>query len=122
MHYCMVVFFKMSVKVNRFLNHSGTIDVIGRTVTTSERTNSSGCTKSTEKILVIEVSGHVSCSETATVTAATTYTNCVNKILQDDWLLFSLIYGLFGCFRSKLPDLTCHITNICNRAGQMGQL
>ena len=37
MHYCMVVFFKMSTKVNRFLYHSGRIDVIGRSVTTVER-------------------------------------------------------------------------------------
>ena len=36
MHYCMVVFFKMSVTVNWFLHHSGRIDVIGRTVTTVE--------------------------------------------------------------------------------------
>ena len=42
--------------------------------------------------------------------------NCVNnKMLEYDWLLTALIYGLIGCFRSKLSDLTCPITNICNR-------
>ena len=41
--------------------------------------------------------------------------NCVNdKMLQYDWLLTALIYGLLGCFRFKLSDLTCPITNICN--------
>ena len=72
---------------------------------------------------MIEVSGHVSWSETAFVTATTSNINCGNnKMLEYDWLLSSLIYGLFSCFRSKLPDLTCPITNICNRAGQRGQL
>ena len=54
---------------------------------------------------MIEVSGHV--SETAFVTATTSNINCGNnKMLEYDWLLSSLIYGLFGSFRSKLPDLT----------------
>ena len=35
-------------------------------------------------------------------------------------LLF--IYGLIGCFRTKLSNLTCPITNIRNRTGQIGQL
>ena len=33
MHYCRIVFFKMSIKINSFL-HSGRIDVIGLKVTT----------------------------------------------------------------------------------------
>ena len=45
-----------------------------------------------------------------------------NKMLEHDWLLTTLIYALIGCFRSKLSDLTCAITNICNRTGQIGQL
>ena len=55
----------------------------------------------------------------------TTYYNCVsNKMLEYDMLLTSLIiiYGLIGCLRSKLYDLTCPITNICNWTGQIGQL
>ena len=36
-------------------------------------------------------------------------------MLEYDWLLTALIYGLIGCFRSKLSDLTCPITNVCNR-------
>ena len=49
--------------------------------------------------------------------------NCVNnKMLEYDWLLTGLIYGLIGCFRSKLSDFTCLITNIRNRTGQIGQL
>ena len=49
--------------------------------------------------------------------------NCVNnKMLEHDWLLTTLIYGLIGCFMSKLSDLTCPITNICNRTGQIGKL
>ena len=45
------------------------------------------------------------------------YNNCVNnEMLEHDWLLTAHIYGLTGCFRSKLSDLTCPITNICNRA------
>ena len=37
---------------------------------------------------------------------------CVNnKMLKYDWLSTALIYGLIGCFRSKLSDLTCPITN-----------
>ena len=41
--------------------------------------------------------------------------NCVNdEMLQYDWLLTALIYGLIGCFRFKLSDLICPITNICN--------
>ena len=36
-------------------------------------------------------------------------------MLEHDWLLTALIYVLIGCFRSKLSDLTCAITNICNR-------
>ena len=32
-----------------------------------------------------------------------------------DWLLTALIYGVIGCFRSKLSNLACPITNICNR-------
>ena len=40
------------------------------------------------------------------------YYNCVNnKMLEYDWFLTALIYGLIGCFRSKLSDLTCPITN-----------
>ena len=51
------------------------------------------------------------------------YYNCVNnKMLEYDWLLPALIYGLIGCFRSKLSDLTCPTTNICNRTSQIGQL
>ena len=49
--------------------------------------------------------------------------NCVShKMLKYDSLLTALIYGLIGCFGSKLSDLTCPITNNCNRAGQIGQL
>ena len=33
-------------------------------------------------------------------------------MLEYDWLLRALIYGLIGCSRSKLSDLTCPITNI----------
>ena len=33
-------------------------------------------------------------------------------MLEHDWLLTALIYALIGCFRSKLSDLTCPITNI----------
>ena len=43
-------------------------------------------------------------------------------MLEHDWLLTALIYGLIGCFRSKLSDLTGAITNICNWTGQIGQL
>ena len=32
-------------------------------------------------------------------------------MLEYDWFLTVLIYGLIGCFRSKLSDLTCPITN-----------
>ena len=39
-----------------------------------------------------------------------------------DWLLTALIYGLIDCFRSTLSDLTCPITNICNRTCQIRQL
>ena len=47
---------------------------------------------------------------------------CVNnKILEYDLLLKALIYGLNDCFRSRLSDLTCPITNICNRTAQIGQ-
>ena len=45
-----------------------------------------------------------------------------NKLLEYDWLLTALIYGLIGCFRSKLSDLTRPIPNIRNRTGQIGQL
>ena len=49
--------------------------------------------------------------------------NCLNyKMLEYDWLLIALIYGVIGCFRSKLSNLTCPITNICNETGQIGQL
>ena len=40
-------------------------------------------------------------------------------MLEYDWLF---IYDLIGCFRSKLPNLTCPITNIRNPTGQIGQL
>ena len=51
------------------------------------------------------------------------YYSCVNnKMLEHEWLLTALIYGLIGCFRSKLSDLTCPITKICNRTGLIGQL
>ena len=44
------------------------------------------------------------------------YHKCVNnKMLEHDWLLTALIYALIGCFRYKQSDLTCPITNICNR-------
>ena len=33
-----------------------------------------------------------------------------------------VINGLIGCFRSKMSDLTCPISNIGNWTGQMGQL
>ena len=33
-------------------------------------------------------------------------------MLEHDWLLTALIYGLIGYFRSKLSDLTSPITNI----------
>ena len=47
--------------------------------------------------------------------------NRVNyKMLDYYWLSTALIYGLIGCFRSKLSDLTCPITDICNRTGQIG--
>ena len=45
-----------------------------------------------------------------------------NKMLKHDWFLTSLIYALMGCLRSKLSNLTCPITSICNRTGQTGQL
>ena len=32
-------------------------------------------------------------------------------MLEYDWFLTALIYGLIGCFRSKLSDLTCPTTN-----------
>ena len=32
-------------------------------------------------------------------------------MLEYYWFLTALIYGLIGCFRSKLSDLTCLITN-----------
>ena len=35
-------------------------------------------------------------------------------MLEYDWLLTAFIYGLIGCFRSRLSDLTCPITNITN--------
>ena len=38
-----------------------------------------------------------------------------NKMHEYDWLLTTLICGLIDCFRSKVSDLTCSITNICNR-------
>ena len=38
-----------------------------------------------------------------------------NNMLGYDWLLTALIYGLIGCFKSKLSDLICPITNICSR-------
>ena len=38
----------------------------------------------------------------------------INKMLEYDWLFTALNYGLIGCFRSKLSDLTCPITYICN--------
>ena len=38
-------------------------------------------------------------------------------MIEYDWLLTALIYGLIGCFRSKLSDLTYSITNI-NVIGQ----
>ena len=48
---------------------------------------------------------------------------CVNnKRLEYDWLLTAFISGLIGCFRFKLSELTCPITNIYNRTGQIGQL
>ena len=43
-------------------------------------------------------------------------------MIEYDWLLTALIYGLIGCFRSKLSDLTYSITKICNRTGQSRQL
>ena len=49
--------------------------------------------------------------------------NCVsNKILEYDWLLTAPYLWLNWLFQSKLSDLTCPITNICNRTGQIGQL
>ena len=48
---------------------------------------------------------------------------CVNnKMLECDWLLRALIYGIIGCFRSKLSNLTCPITTIHSQTGQIGQL
>ena len=38
----------------------------------------------------------------------------INKMLEYDWLFTALNYGLIGCFRSKLSDLTCLISYICN--------
>ena len=38
------------------------------------------------------------------------------KMLEYDWLLAALIYSLIDCFRSKLSDLTCPITNIIAKA------
>ena len=35
-------------------------------------------------------------------------------MLEYDWLITTLIYGLIAFFRSKLSDLTCPITNICD--------
>ena len=32
-------------------------------------------------------------------------------MLEHEWLLTALIYAFTGCFRSKLSDLTCPITN-----------
>ena len=44
-------------------------------------------------------------------------------MLEYDWLLTALTYGLISCFRSKLSDQTCPIrcTNICDWTGQIGQ-
>ena len=54
-------------------------------------------------------------SRNCTQLSPITITNCVNnKILEYDWLLTALIYSLIGCFRSKLSNWTCPITNICN--------
>ena len=38
-----------------------------------------------------------------------------NKLPEYDWLLTVLIYGLIGCFRSKVSDLTRPIPNRPNR-------
>ena len=43
-------------------------------------------------------------------------TKCCNII---GCLITGFIYVLIGCFRSKLSDLSCPITNICNRTGQI---
>ena len=66
------------------------------------------------------------------------YHNCVNnKMLELDWFLTALIYGLIGClnewmnefciyiahFRFKLSNLTCPIiTNICDWTGKIEKL
>ena len=34
-------------------------------------------------------------------------------MLEYDWFFTALFNGLIVCFRSKLSDLTCTITNIC---------
>ena len=46
----------------------------------------------------------------------------IKKCSNNDWLLIALIYAVIGCVRSQLSDLTCLITNVCNRKGQIGQL
>ena len=41
---------------------------------------------------------------------------CVNnKMLEYLWLLTALSYGINGCLRSKLSDLTSPIKDICSR-------
>ena len=45
-----------------------------------------------------------------------------NKMLEYDWLFTGFIYGLIGCFRSKLSNLTCLITKICNWTSQIVKL
>ena len=36
-------------------------------------------------------------------------------------MALGIVKGSIGCFRSKLSDLACLITKICNQTGQIGQ-
>ena len=40
-------------------------------------------------------------------------------MIEYDWLLTALSYGLIACFMAKKSDLTCPITNIYNRTDQI---
>ena len=43
-------------------------------------------------------------------------------MLEYNWLLTALIYGLIGSSWPKLSNLTCASTNICNQTGQIQHL
>ena len=94
--------------------------VVQRLESVVQRINHYPSKKYYQNLLIYPVDSNSFNGQCYAVDKSLDYVN--NRMLKHDWLVTALIYGLMGCFRSKLSNLTCLITSVCNWTGQIRQL